>query len=364
MTTLDLAPKLFSAALAAQRADNADVPLIVLAQQIAEQGYANLVPDVAHDTETRPQPPEAEWLGQVALVYGIAGCADDVARVAARVTAADPAGSGGRYAVALAYEWVGDSARSDATRARAPAALQSPTGHARIALATGRLDRAEALVAQIENDPGSLATLRLGLARARANQGNMAAARAWLDGAAETIIDPGDFHPNLDIAEVAVELGETSRARAIADAVDRATADPDEPYGRAEHVDLAQVYARLGDSAKVDRVLAGWARAGEQNSAAGIARTAAAYIRLGKVAPVRRLLRDAEAKLKASDDTGHAGLAAAYAWKRDFARAIPHALAVVESWRRVETLLRLGIRAREAPIEATPELLQVVAQLA
>src|SRR6185312_4444307 len=110
---------------------------------------------------------------------------------------------------------------------------------------------------QIENDPLSLVDLRLGLARARARRGDAAAARAWLDRAAELISDPGRFHPNLDIAEVAVELGDTARARAIADAVDRATADPDEPYARAEHVDLARVYARLGDTAKVDTVLAG-----------------------------------------------------------------------------------------------------------
>jgi len=63
----------------------------------------------------------------------------------------------------------------------------------------------------------------------------------------------------------------------------------------------------------VDEILAGYAAVHANASARGFARAAQAYAELGRVQPVRKLLREAESRLKKGDSDGHLALAVAYA---------------------------------------------------
>lgn len=112
----------------------------------------------------------------------------------------------------------------------------------------------------------------------------------------------------------------------------------------------------------MDEILAGYAAVHANASARGFARAAQAYAELGRVQPVRKLLPEAESRLKKGDSDGHLALAVAYAAAGQFAPAIEHAIDVRDEW-RVDGFLRVARAANGRDVESTPELAEALSRL-
>jgi tetratricopeptide (TPR) repeat protein len=300
----------------------------------------------------------------LAFVYALLGRREDTLRLADRAEHEDADGFGGRSTLAPAFEYIDLPERADACLSRLPG-LQRDFCSVRvadIAIDAGRLARGEVLAAVIGGECSTLVNLRLHLARAYARHGDPARAHVWLDRAFDLMSKPKYFQPNLMVALAAADLGETERAAKVADAVDRATYEKSAPYGAPEHIDLAHVYAAVGQQQKVEQILAGFASIHARNIASGFASAARAYAELGRMEEARKLATRAEGKLGRRDSLGHLVLARTYLLLGDFARAIDHARKITD-YMRVDALVEIARAAHGRSIEETPEIAAELAKL-
>jgi tetratricopeptide (TPR) repeat protein len=353
----DLAFHCLRSAIAWQCTADRGYPLVTVATRVAELGEADLALAALNSAEPGAATP-AEWFALTAIVHAILGRRDEVLRLASRVEHEDPASVVGRGSLAFAFEYIDEPGRADALLA-----LLAPSGNAyeivhvaQIALAAGRVARAEGLASRVSPEEcPRLVEVRLQLARTHASAGDAVAAHAWLDRAAKMVRPPKYFQPNLAIALTAVTLGEVARARALADAVDLATQTRIARYGDSEHIELAEVYAALGEQTKVDEILAGFARVHATATARGFASTARAYARLGRIEEARTFANKAEAKRGKRDDSVRLVLMRAYIELGDFLRAVHHARHITDEM-HAEALLEIARIAKSRSVEMTPEL--------
>jgi tetratricopeptide (TPR) repeat protein len=361
----DPGPALLASAAEAMRAYNAGFPLVRLAQSFVELGAREQALEIAVTAEReRTEQPAEYWFALLAELHAMLGRRDDTERLAAKAEAATGKEGNSWSTLAQAFELVRDEARADAYLARLMPLDRNLTivRMAPALMADGRTARAEKLAEEKIRNPD----LRLTMARGYAALGDAAAAKRWLDLALQLVRRPDDSMPNLAVARVAGELGETDRAREIATAYDRATYDPESPY-HSHSIELAHAYAAAGDRAKAGQILDGHAEF-SCGTDFGYARVAQAYAELGfarglaerrtgedrprrRYVPLEKILERAEAAFaKSGTKDAHSSLAVAYAWIGNIARASEHANAIPNLDSRANVLVTVAriVRTRSS----------------
>jgi hypothetical protein len=353
----DPVPALLADAAAAMRAYNAGFPLVVLAKNFVGLGAPELALEIAVTAEReRADQPAEDWFAELAQLHALLGRRDDTERLAAKAEAASGKDGGPWETLALAFELVRDEARADAYLARLKPLDRNLTivRMAPVLMSDGRIARAEKLAEKIRNPD-----LRVTMARGYAALGDAAAAKRWLDLALQLILRPQDSLPNLKIARLAGELGETDRAKEIATAYHRANFQAKDSYSKPQSVELAQAFAAAGDRAKAGQILDGYAEF-YCGTARGYASVAKAYAELGfaqglaerrtdddrpkrRYVPLTTIVERAEAAF-AKDGTkdAHSSLAIAYAWIDNIARANEHANAIPDLETRANVLVTVA----------------------
>lgn len=372
MSDVDVVPQLLAAAADDIRTTSSGFEVVALAREFVALGHPVLAAEVALGAEReRTEKPAAFWFSELARVHGIAGRREDVERLAAKCEAAVADDMRAYASVAVAFEWLGDTARADDYLARVRPAGRDTALEEIIEISARdvRLDRAEALVERPELGARSfrvrLANLRLAIARGHFRAGDRDAALRWLDRASELLAPPKEYQPNLDIAIAAAALGETARALDLARAVDRATLDRRSPYSAPESRMLARAFAAAGDHKKVEQILNAYVAATARNTAYSASIAALACGEFGQTRGVAKLLRHAETLLANSNtlEEARAQLASAYAANGEIVRAIEHAAAIEEPHSRAQTLVGIASLVRGRRFEETPALADALARL-
>jgi hypothetical protein len=369
-----LVREILAAAAEAQRLDDPGTSMVGLSWEIAELGAHDLALEILARVEReQTERKEPSWYAYVARGYAAIDRREDVARLAGLAAGAPPSDHNTHQSLAAAWGRLDDDAAADAQVAMLDSGRRADAASfvALIAARRGRLDRAAAVGLTLGKGPVVLAVpVALELARGFAKSGDLARSNEWLDRAIARggKVAKGAPYSSLPVARAAAELGRPDQARTIADAVDRATRDKKYPYSDPESPELGEVYALLGDRAKVAAILDGFTQFHATSSASGFASTARAHARLDDVEGARLLLAEAETRLvhreQASgtpDDIGRASITGAQLALGDIADALRTCAGIGDPAQRSLSLLAI---AREARRPGTTDTDAVKAALA